>query len=107
MVSLVIKTYKKCTLNHYEKMLKYIFLLLTFRGLKFILERSCHFHYMIIKIIDECACLAHNLVCCMSLKINRIIKVHIAAKNKLISLETNKIKGKTALFKLHKTCLHF
>ena len=63
----------------------------------FIFGRNGHFHYMIIKIVDECACFAHNLVCCMSLKINRIIKVHIAAKNELISLETNKIKGKSAL----------
>ena len=107
MMSIVKIPIKTCTLNHYEKMLKYIFLLLTFRYLKFIFGRNGHFHYMIIKIVDECACFAHNLVCCISLKINRIIKVHIAAKNELISLETNKIKMKTALFKFNRTCLHF
>ena len=83
------------------------FLTVNIQGTEAHFRKKLSFSLYDYKIIDECACLAHNLVCCMSLKINRIIKVHIAAKNKLISLETNKIKGKTALFKLHKTCLHF
>ena len=83
------------------------FLIVNIQGTEVHFRKKLSFSLYDYKIVDECACLAHNLVCCMSLKINRIIKVHIAAKNKLISLETNKIKGKTALFKLHKTCLHF
>ena len=55
------------------------FLIVNIQGTEVHIRKMLSFSRYDYKIVDKCACLAHNLVCCMSLKINRIIKVHIAA----------------------------